>query len=190
VTTVVLVDVRVVDLGNAITVALDIAAWALVHVVVGYGAHRVPSRALRRDHGILVLRQWERDGRAYERLRIRRWKDRLPEAGAFFAGGMSKRQLPARDEIGLLRFAIETRRAELAHWWAMLALPLFALFNPPYAMPLMVLYAVAANVPCIAVQRYNRARLGRALDRLGHGTRVDAAARRRSPGRTIGSSMP
>jgi glycosyl-4,4'-diaponeurosporenoate acyltransferase len=193
-----MVDVRVVDLGNAVTVALDVLAWATVHVVVGYAAHRVPSGALQRDRGILRLRTWERGGSRYERMRIRRWKDRLPEAGAFFAGGISKRHLPAFDERGLATFAAETRRAELAHWGALAALPLFALFNPPFAMPLMTLYAVAANLPCIAVQRYNRARLtrildrasARASDRVGHGTRVDAAARRRNAGRTIGSSMP
>ena len=182
--------VRVVELGNGFTVLLDAVAWAVVHVVAGYAAHRVPLRALRRDRGILRLHRFERDGRFYSRIGIRRWKDALPEAGAFFAGGVSKKQLPSPERGGLARFAAETRRAELAHWWALAALPLFALFNPLYAMPLMALYAIAANVPCIAVQRYNRARLTRVLGRARHGERVEVAARRRSSGRTIGSSMP
>ena len=185
--------VRIVELSNAATVALDIVAWALVHVTAGYAAHRLPLRMLGRDRGILRLAPFARRGRFYERLAIRRWKDRLPEAGAFFAGGVSKRHVPATDAAGLARFAAETRRAELAHWWAVAALPLFALFNPPYAMPLMVVYAFAANAPCIAVQRYNRGRLARLallLDRRGQGARGEAAARCRSSGRTIGSSIP
>jgi glycosyl-4,4'-diaponeurosporenoate acyltransferase len=172
------VSVRVVHLADAWTIALDVVAWGAVHASTGYLAHRTPLRRLQRDVGPLRLTRWEREVRVFERLRIRRWKDKLPEAGALFAGGMSKRSLPGVDAGGLERFAAETRRAEWAHWWALGAVPLFALFNPPVAAAAMVVYAVAANGPCILVQRYNRARLRRAL------------ARSRSSRETIGSSIP
>jgi glycosyl-4,4'-diaponeurosporenoate acyltransferase len=62
---------------------------------------------------------------------IRRWKDRLPEAGALFAGGVSKRRVPRLTTDGLQRFAAETRRAEYGHVACAAAAPLFVLWNPP-----------------------------------------------------------
>jgi glycosyl-4,4'-diaponeurosporenoate acyltransferase len=112
-------------------VAVDIVAWAFFHSATGYAVHRIPVRRLRRDNWLLRPRRFEADGALYERLRIRRWKDALPEAGALFAGGMSKRRLPALDVGSLERFA----------------------------------YGVIVNVPFIAIQRYNRQRVGRALAR-------------------------
>jgi glycosyl-4,4'-diaponeurosporenoate acyltransferase len=157
--------VRVVHLSDALTIAVDIAVWGAVHTSTGYFAHRLPDRALARDTW------WSRPRRFetrvfYERtLRIKRWKDRVPEAGALFAGGLSKRRLPGRDRGGLQQFAGETRRAELGHWLAAAASPLFALWNPPVAAALMLVYGFGVNVPFIAIQRYNRLRVIHAVSR-------------------------
>lgn len=146
-------------------VLLDSAVWAGWSGVVGWSAHRLPPAALSRERWLTRIRPWERDGRTWERLGVRRWKDRLPEAGDLFVGGMSKRSLPGRSPDDLARFAAETRRAELVHWTIPLVLPLFALFNPPVLLAAMGAYAVLANVPCIVVQRFNRARILRVLRR-------------------------
>ena len=81
-----------------------------------------------------------------------------PEAGALFPGGVSKRQLPALDKSGLELFVRETRRAELGHWWALLAGPVFVLWNPPAIAAVLIGYGIAINLPFIAIQRYNRFR--------------------------------
>jgi glycosyl-4,4'-diaponeurosporenoate acyltransferase len=86
----------------------------------------------------------------------------VPEAGAVFAGGFAKRDLRRGD---LDRYLLETRRAEYTHWAILAAAPLFLLWNPPAVWLLMVAYAVVANVPCLLIQRYNRARLLRILGR-------------------------
>jgi glycosyl-4,4'-diaponeurosporenoate acyltransferase len=143
-------------------VGLNVVAAAAVHAGSGYAAHRLSDDRLRHDGPLLRLRAWELDGDWYRRgLRVDRWKDRLPEAGDLFAGGLSKRRLPSRDAAGLARFERETRRAERAHWWAMLLGPLAVLWNPPLGSALMVGYACAVNAPFIAVQRYNRGRIQR-----------------------------
>lgn len=146
-------------------VALDATVWAAWSTVVGYGAHRLPLRVLDHDTALTRLRRWERGGRAYERLHIRRWKDRLPELGAVFRGGVSKRALPSSGPADLRRFAAETRRAELVHWAIPLVTPVFLVWNPAGLFVAMVLYAVVANVPCLVVQRYNRGRLLRLIER-------------------------
>lgn len=154
----------VVDLSLGWVVLLDCLAWAVVGVTVGYVAFRWPASRLVHDGRLTRLRRFEDGGRWYERRwRIRSWKDRLPEAGSFFAGGFSKRSLPGRDSELLGRFVVETRRAELTHWGVLFAAPFFFLWNPWWLGLIMVAYAVAANVPCLVVQRYNRGRLQRVL---------------------------
>jgi len=149
------------------TIAVDIVAWGAFHAGTGYAAHRLSGRRLARDGWLLRARRFEDDGRLYRRvLRIHRWKDRLPEAGALFDGGISKRELPARDVTGLGLFVRETRRAELAHWWAMACSPLFLVWNPPLAAALLVAYGVLVNLPFILIQRYNRFRTQPLLLRL------------------------
>ena len=97
-----------------LTVLVDIVAWGLFHAATGYAAHRLGDNRLARDGWLLRPRQFEAGGRFYRRLRIHRWKDRLPEAGALFEGGVSKRELPATDREGLTVFVRETRRGECA----------------------------------------------------------------------------
>lgn len=141
-----------------ITLVADVLAWGVIHVVAGFVAHRLPAARLSKDWPLLTQRPVEDGGRWYrERLHIDRWKSRLPEAGAFFAGGVSKRHLRPGDD-GLLLLVRESRRAELAHWWALAAGPVFVVGNPPVAVVLLVGFGVAFNLPFIAVQRYNRFR--------------------------------
>lgn len=145
------------------TLAANVVAWAAIHAGSGYVVHRLPLDRLQHDGWLLRSRQWEGGGRWYQhRLRIRRWKDHLPEAGALFAGGISKRHLGVTD---LDRFVAETRRAERGHWLALAGSPLFVLWNPPSGVVLMVAYGVVVNAPFIAVQRYNRQRAQRLLAR-------------------------
>lgn len=158
---------RRVRLPRTAAVLLDVAVWALVHAGSGYAAHRLDARRLERDGPLLRARRFEAGGRVYRRrLRIDRWKDRMPEAGDWFSGGVSKRRLPSRDDAGLELFARETRRAELAHWWALGCVPLFALWNPPRAVRLLTAYGVASNVPFIVIQRYNRFRIQVVRERM------------------------
>lgn len=148
-------------LSAPVLVAVNVIAWGVVHAGTGWYVHRLPLRRLDHDTWWSRERRWERHGRAYARLGIRRWKDRLPEAGDLFRGGVSKRHLPSTDPAGLDRFAAETRRAELGHWLAAAAGPLFVLWNPLPIAAVMVAYAMAVNLPFIAIQRYNRLRIAR-----------------------------
>jgi glycosyl-4,4'-diaponeurosporenoate acyltransferase len=150
-----------------LTILVDVVAWGVFHAATGYAAYRLGDDRLRRDGWLLRPRGFEARGAWYRRrLRIHRWKDRLPEAGDLFRGGMSKRRLPARDVAGLEMFVRETRRAELAHWWALSCGPVFVLWNPPLAAGLLFTYGVVVNLPFILIQRYNRFRTRALLDKL------------------------
>ena len=152
---------------QAVTIAVDVVAWGAFHTVTGYAAHRLEPSRLDHDGWLLRARRFETGGGWYRRrLRVHRWKDKVPEAGGLFRGGISKRHLPGREVAGLQLFVRETRRAELAHWWAMGCGPVFVLWNPPLAAGLLVGYGVLINLPFIAIQRYNRFRLLAFIERL------------------------
>lgn len=172
-------SLRVWEVPDAVAVVLDVMAWGAIHAGTGYLAHRLPVAWLARDRWWFRPRPWESE-RFYRRvLCIGWWKDRLPEAGALFAGGVSKRHLTATAGVGLERFVVETRRAEVGHTLCALCGPLFVLWNPPAAAVLLVAYGVLVNAPFMAIQRYNRMRAERVL----------AARARRARG-TTGRSMP
>lgn len=147
-------------------VLVSSAVWAVLGVTSGYVVHRLPPDRLDHDSWLTRPRKFEDGGRWYERrLRITRWKDRLPEWGALFPGGTSKRQLPGRSDADLERFAVETRRAETVHWANLAAGPVFLVWCPPAVGAGMVAFGVVAHAPFICIQRYNRARISRTLGR-------------------------
>lgn len=160
---------RLIELTTGWTVALDILAWLLIHLGVAWTMARRPAAAFDPDAGWFRIRRFEDGGRFYERyLRIKSWKPRLPD-GASLLGrhGFPKRRLESRSRAYLRRFAVETCRAEWTHCCLPLFAPLFWLWNRPAVGWLMLAYILAENLPLIAAQRYNRARLQRALRSQG-----------------------
>ncbi len=148
---------------TALIWAANLLGWPMIHLAIGVVALRLPPRLFVRDTWLTAPRRWERHGRLYrDWLAIRKWKSLLPD-GAPWLGGFAKKKFSARDSSCLARFLLETRRAEWAHWCMLCCLPLFFLWNPPWACLVMTAYAVAANLPCILAQRYNRIALDRAL---------------------------
>ena len=76
---------------------------------------------------------------------------------------LQRRKSAAAIHAYLAQFLLETRRAEWAHWCMLGCLPIFFLWNPPWACLVMTAYALAANLPCILAQRYNRIVLDRVV---------------------------
>lgn len=143
--------------------AANLLGWPVIHLTVGSAVLRLPAQLFARNCWLTAPRRWERDGRLYrDWLAIRKWKSKLPD-GAPWLGGFAKRKIYRRDSSYLAQFLIETRRAELAHWCMLCCLPLFFLWNPPWACLVMTAYALAANLPCILAQRYNRLAIDRAV---------------------------
>lgn len=101
----------------------------------------------------------------YRMLGIRRWKRLLPDGAPWVGGSFSKARLAQRDEAYLRRFAAESYRGELAHLFMIACMPIVFVWNPLRTWPVFCLYALAANLPCILTQRYNRAMLLRILEK-------------------------
>lgn len=163
-----------------VAIAVLSLAWALFGLVSGLIGAQIPPGRLRRDLGPLRLRPFEAGGSWYcRRLRIQRWKDRLPEAGGLF-GGVSKKSLASRRPEMLERFAVETRRAEWVHWANIAFGATFVLWTDVRIGAFMFLFGVVVHLPFIVVQRYNRARVMRI-----QGIPVPARTRRSTSGRVV-----
>jgi glycosyl-4,4'-diaponeurosporenoate acyltransferase len=161
----------------------DLLLWPILIIGAGRLVERLPLSALDPEGWLYRTRSWETGGRVYERLGVKRWKAHLPDGAAVWRGGFRKKHLagagkgtrkgsgpsgPVRgplDDAYLARFSRETCRAELVHWLMLPAWGLFWAWNGPVPMAVMGAGVLAANLPPIVAQRYNRARLTALLRR-------------------------
>jgi glycosyl-4,4'-diaponeurosporenoate acyltransferase len=143
-------------------IVLNVAGWLVIQLGLAWAFTKMPAPWLNPGASFV----WEHRGRLYENLfAIKRWKDRLPDAARWFGGGFAKGTLARTNRDYLERFVRETWRGELCHWAALACAPLFFLWNPWWGDLIIVAYALAANLPCILIQRYNRLRFQRLLAR-------------------------
>jgi glycosyl-4,4'-diaponeurosporenoate acyltransferase len=140
---------------NAEIFTVNVASWPVLQLTIAWGFTKMSPQRFAKDYPIYRVQAGEID--LYRRwLLIRRWKRLLPD-GAVWVGGDFSRQVARVYDIGSLqRLSMETRRAEVAHWLMLACLPIYFIWNPHWAWGVMALYAMAANLPCIFVQRYNR----------------------------------
>jgi glycosyl-4,4'-diaponeurosporenoate acyltransferase len=161
-------------------VGLNVVGWLVIQLGLAWLFTQLPDTWFQPGES----HAWEQDGRFYERVcRIKRWKDRLPDAARWFGGGFAKGSLAGKDPDYLHRFVRETWRGELCHWFAIGCVPLFFLWNPWWGNLIIIGYATAANLPCILAQRYNRVRFRRVLARpSAHASETNAKRRTLGPG--------
>lgn len=155
-----------VELSGVWLILLNAVVWVALHLGVAYLCCRIPIHRL--DHRLWLFRtrDWEQGGSAYQTvLRIRKWKSLLPSGGPTLGADFSLAHVESHDRAYLQRWVTESCRAEITHWLVIVPVALFVLWNPPVGVAANVVYAVAANVPCILAQRYNRPRVLAILDR-------------------------
>jgi len=140
--------------------AFNATVWLVCGVCVGWWYAQRDWRVLRDVGALTRLRRWESRRRYEHWLGVRRWKDRLPEAGTWF-GGVSKRHLPSVQEGGRARFVAESLRAERVHFALIAVIPLTMAWSRGWWVVINVAFGLVVNMPCIIVARYNRIRLTR-----------------------------
>jgi glycosyl-4,4'-diaponeurosporenoate acyltransferase len=152
-------------LPDGLAVALSSVVWLLTSMAVGRWAVSWSDDRLERIGPLTRIRRWERDGGFWIRhLRVLRWKDRLPEAGAFF-GGTAKTSVGSPTTEHLAAFRRETVRAERVHWLIAATGPAHLIWCRPTVGLAMIAFGVAFDAPFIVIQRTNRGRIDRLLRR-------------------------
>jgi glycosyl-4,4'-diaponeurosporenoate acyltransferase len=156
----------ILHLSGPWAVVINIAVWLVIHLGVGMSTPRMRPRFFNPESWLYRQRIWERSGKTYSAaLEVKKWKRHLPDGVGMFRGGFKKRHLENADVAYLQRHILETCRAEFTHWVILLFSLIFFVWNEWWIGLIMVGYGLAANMPCIVAQRYNRMRLQRVYAR-------------------------
>lgn len=150
----------ILQLPDVLIAGLCVFSWTVWSFLVGFICHRLPLNFLENDTWLTQKYSQGENSRCYEKLlRIKVWKDWLPEAGDFFAGGFRKSSISGGNYAVMCRFLMETRRAEYVHIFIWPFWLVTILWTPSWGVLINLVIGTAFNLPCLLVQRYNRLRL-------------------------------
>lgn len=110
--------------------------------------------------------QWEHDGSIYLKLRIREWKDKLPDMSRIDQNMYPKHVDLHKSGENLTRLVQETCVAEFCHWMLILLSAAVLWIWKGIGGKIIYLLCILGNLPFIIIQRFNRPRLIRTLHRM------------------------
>lgn len=109
---------------------------------------------------------WEKSGKLYRKLRVQKWKDRVPDASKRHKDMYEKKVNIQPDTENLRRLVQETCVAEFVHYQLIfLCQPVLKLW-PGVGGRVVFALCIVGNLVFAVIQRYNRPRLLRVLQRL------------------------
>ncbi|MDY6867562.1 MAG: glycosyl-4,4'-diaponeurosporenoate acyltransferase [Chloroflexota bacterium] len=142
------------------TIVLDVIAWVIFHLGIGFGCSKIPLTWLNPDSRFFQTFKWEKDGKIYQKLfHVQSWKQFIPNAANLFSDRFPLKSIKSKDPQYLIRWLKETIRSEICHWLMIVPGFFFFLWNDVILGWLMVAYAFLNNLPFIIVQRFNRPRI-------------------------------
>lgn len=157
---------QVIFLPKLTAILLCFILWPILQVSAAIICTKLPDRFFKYSAFFYRSHHWEKDGKIYQTwFKVHRWKKHLPDGGALVKGGFKKKKLESLTKSSLNEFLLESCRAEMIHWLAILPFWIFGFFAPPVVILYMLLFAMVMNMPCIITQRYNRPRIIRSLER-------------------------
>ncbi len=140
---------------------LYLAAIGSVGFVIG---RVVPKRLFRGDRFPFRSFPWEKEGKVYQALGIRRWKEKVPDMSQIFPSLMPSKRVPdAATPAQVERMVQETCVAEGTHCvLSLLGFGCVFILKGVWGWVVSILYLLG-NLPYILIQRFNRPRLMRIL---------------------------
>lgn len=144
-----------IDLPNIWIAVINILGIPLCHLAIAWLSTRLPGQIFERP---LPISCKPKAFYYRELLRVRQWKNLLPDAAPWFRG-FAKGKLQSTESSYLRTFITETRRGEFSHWLQMACIGLFIIWTPyPWSI-IILIYAILSNTPCIINLRYTRLRI-------------------------------
>lgn len=141
--------------------ALAVVAVIVVDALVSTIARILPKKCAQHDKKIYTVSTKEK--KFYEKLKIRKWKDYVPEIGHFT--GFRKNKIADPKSIEYLdRFLLEICYGEIGHFFSLFLgfaiLLMFPLTNMWWAISIPVaIVNVFLNLPSLFILRYNSYKL-------------------------------
>lgn len=149
---------------------MELVQCVLYVALIGAASHFI-GEALPRawfdpDSRLFRCRSWEDRGRVYHKLKIRRWKDKLPDASKHCKKMLPKRLGDHPNTEHLDRMIRETCVAEFIHTLLiLLSIGVVKIWEGRRGW-ICWLLCILGNLPFILIQRYNRPRLQAARKHL------------------------
>lgn len=148
------------------TVITETLRFVIPVAVIGILAHVIGEALPRRwfDASRFPYRAYafERNGRFYEALGIRKWKNVLPDKSRIAPGTYRKAirgSAQQHSAAHMERLLQETCVAECVHWALLVISPILLFTMESPAVYVMTPLYGLSNLPYIMIQRYNRPRL-------------------------------
>lgn len=136
----------------------------LIGAVAHFAGAALPRENIRPDSFPYKCRAWERGGAVYERIGIRRWKDRMPDTSRYSRLLLTKEVHPHMSSGAVRRLIQETCVAEKVHVDLSLAsVGVLFIWESSFGFFIWFL-CFLGNLPYILIQRYNRPQLVRLLE--------------------------
>lgn len=141
--------------------ALAVVAVIAVDALVSTVARLLPKKCAQHDKKIFTVSANEK--KFYEKLKIRKWKDLVPEIGHFT--GFRKNKIADPKSVEYLdRFLLEACYGEIGHFFSLFLGFLILLFFPLTHMWFAISIPVAIiniflNLPSLFILRYNSYKL-------------------------------
>ncbi len=148
---------------NLLKCALYVAALGILSNIVG---NALPRRWFHSDRFPYKSYRWEKDGKFYRKLKIQKWKDKLPDMSKIDPTMYRKKVDTARSTENMERLIQETCVAEIVHDILIVMSLAVVRIQPGILGWVVWLCCILGNLPFVLIQRYNRPRLCRALERM------------------------
>jgi glycosyl-4,4'-diaponeurosporenoate acyltransferase len=136
--------------------------WTLI-------AEKLPARLYDYKKWLFRERKWEQGGRIYENLLwVKKWKPFLPDISDFLRWRFSKKHLQDINLNYIHNFLNESCKSEFTHWMIILSSFLFMFGGGLSAFFKILVISITLNLPYIIIQRYNRPRLIKLLNKTSY----------------------
>lgn len=147
---------------------LECFRYLVIMGIAAFFAGRImPKKWFRHDMFPYKSFEFEKDGRIYEKLNIRKWHKKVPDMSRILPGLIPAKNLSGDFGTRLQRMLQETCVAEMIHSLLFVAgFHCLKLYPGTGGAVVVFLYNTFLNLPFIIIQRYNRPRLARLEKRI------------------------
>ena len=127
----------------------------------------LPYKLFRYDRYPFKSFPFERNGRIYLKLRINKWHNKVPDMSRIFPQMMPSKKMSDDSRQTIQVMVYETCVAEAVHWLlCIFALHTLEIWSGLMGWLVTMAYIFIGNVPFCLIQRYNRPRFIKLMNRL------------------------
>ncbi len=145
---------------SCLYILISIVVVIVIDAILAFVIRRLPNKWFHFKKRLFKIRKWEK--KFYEKLKIKKWKDLIPELGQFTNFSKSKVTDPTNNEY-VERFLLEICYGEVIHYTSILfGFLIIFLFNLKWCWCIGIPIAIAngiINMLSLMILRYNRPKL-------------------------------